>query len=259
MVFTLAACSDDKTPSKTDGGTVGDASLVDSSLPDAVQPDSASTCKPADPPCQGESIQQLDLLDTVNPAQPQEEGQKAGEFLTLVDATAGGMNPTMSYIYLRFENDGVKKVAIDDQAALTNATWHLALRRFVIRINSGVSGPSCVVGARTAPNTTFEGLTSVPAGLSFEAEQYLTGTCGYVPDTSGLGSPATVLSNFWQYPGCVKMTNNVYVIRLDSGRHLKLQVASYYPPDNQKACDETGKVPVPSGGGAVRLRWAWLD
>ena len=80
-----------------------------------------------------------------------------------------------------------------------------------------------------------------------------------VPDTSGIGAPQTVLSSFWSYPGCVAMTGNVYVIALASGRHVKLQVASYYSPESQQACDEQGMATDPSTAANLRIRWAFVD
>jgi hypothetical protein len=63
------------------------------------------------------------------------------------------------------------------------------------------------------------------------------------------------------YPMCVQMTHNVYVIALKEPkeRHVKLEVLSYYTPDKQKICDETGQVPMPSGAGNMRIRWAFID
>ena len=46
---------------------------------------------------------------------------------------------------------------------------------------------------------------------------------------------------------------------LPDGRHVKLQIVAYYALANQRVCDETGKVPMPSGAGNMRLRWAFLD
>ena len=55
------------------------------------------------------------------------------------------------------------------------------------------------------------------------------------------------------------MSGYVYVVALTNGRHVKLQVLSYYPPEIQAMCEETGTVPMPSGAGALRVRWAFLD
>ena len=62
------------------------------------------------------------------------------------------------------------------------------------------------------------------------------------------------------YPGCVQMTGNVFVIQLASGRHVKLVVDSFYSPEVQQECQDTGAVPMgDTGSGNFVVRWAWLD
>lgn len=208
-------------------------------------------------PCADASIGQLVLLEAENPA-PVESSSEADGLHARIDASAGGASPTEGYVYARFTDDGLLKVELGDEDALASTAWHIALRRYVIRLNSGVSGPGEVLGARTAPDTAFDELSEVPGDLAFHAEAYFTDSCDYVPDTSGIGAPATVLSSFWSYTSCVQMTGNVYVIQVSPERALKLQVLSYYTDDNQAICDETGEVPQPSGAAQFHLRWAWL-
>ncbi len=209
--------------------------------------------------CIDQSISMLDLFDTASPSAITEEGTTAGEFTTLVDATGGGFMPSQSFVYAKFTEAGLTKVAIDDEAAFESSDWDIAFRRYVVRLNSGVSGPSCVQGARTAPGTTFDALASVPTTLTYHVEEYFTSTCEFVPDGSGIGAPGSVLSSFWTYPGCVAMSGYVYVVALADGRHVKLQVLSYYSPAAQASCDTSATVPMPSGAGSIRVRWAFLD
>lgn len=187
-----------------------------------------------------------------------EEGTTLGEFTTFIDASAGGLTPTMSFTYAKFTATGLQRVDLSDTQAELDATWDIAIRRYHLRLNSGVSGPSCVQGARTADGTTFEAVTAVDSALAFQPERYFTESCTVVEDGNGLGTPLYVLSSFWSYPGCVKMSGNVYVVKLADGRHVKLQVKSYYPPANQDLCQTTNSVGMPTGAGAVRIRWAFL-
>lgn len=251
--------------------SVEDTSGADTNVADAVedvadtaQADTADTAGPScvahEPLCQDEQIAELALKTNVSSGKITEEGTTEGEFLTHIDATGGGMNPTQSYVYARFTATGLQAVAISDEDAFESDAWDISFRRYFIRLNGGVAGPSCVEGARTSPATTFETLTSVPAGLTFRQEQYYTADgCELVPDTSGLPGPQTVLSSFWSYPGCVKMTFNTYVIALADGRHVKFQVKSYYTPSVQDSCNDSGTLTTPSGAGNFRVRWAFLD
>lgn len=208
--------------------------------------------------CTEQSIDDLDLLTTVSTGEIREEGTVSGEFLTYVDARGGGLSPTQSYTYVRFTPQGLSRVSVDDQAALASADWDLALRRYVIRVNSGVAGPSCTAVARTSPGTTFDSVKAVDASWTFRTESYFDDACELAVDNSGIGAPATQLAEFWTYKSCLAMTGNVYVVRLADGRHVKLQVMSYYDPAPQQVCNDTGKVPSPSGSGQIRVKWAFL-
>jgi hypothetical protein len=216
--------------------------------------------EPHEVSCIDESISTLTLLaDEPNDAEvvndPQDEG-----FSTEIDTEGGGMSPSKSYVYLKFTDEGLKPVPVNDEDAFESVDWDIAARRFVVRLNSGVSGPGYVKGARTAPQTKFASVDEVPDALDFRVEEYFSEDCTYIPD-SGIGSATTVLSSFWSYTACVQMTHNVYIIQVDrpKKRHVKLEVMTYYPIDRQLICDETGMVPQPTGAGHMTLRWAFID
>jgi len=282
------ACGDDATPvdtldtaSETTNDTADTADLGDlgeetapvsdagpeAGLDDgtADSADSASetvtpSCQATEPLCSDEQIAQLAFSDQASGGPITEEGTAEGVFISHVDATAGGFNGSLGYTYARFTDAGLVAVELSDEASLDAMDWDIAARRFVLRLNSGVSGPSCVTGGRTAPGTTFEGLTEVPPAVTLREEQYFTADgCEYVSDTSGIGSPQTVLASFWSYGGCVAMTDNVYLVALANGRHVKLQILSYYAPAVQETCNKTDAAPTPNGAGNIRIKWAFLD
>jgi hypothetical protein len=179
-----------------------------------------------------------------------------------VDATAGGFGGGDGWVYGKFTADGLEKVELLDDAAFDSTDWDIAFRRFVIRLNSGFSGPSCVSAARTAPDTDFDALGSVPDGLTFNKETGFmsdAASCTLVSDGSGLpGAPSVVLQNWWEYPaGCVATTGNVFVVQLADGSHLKLLVTQYYEGEGaQETCNETGE---PDGESArIKLRYGFL-
>ncbi len=251
MVAALVACGDDDGTSGTGGGdmtTLDMEPAVDMDAPDLPE---------RTVPCQDESISALDLRDTIGMRDILEEAP-APNFEHFIDARGGGFPPSESYVYARFTDEGLERVELDDEAALESTGWDIAFRRFVMRLNSGVAGPSYVVAARTAAETAFDDVTAVPDGLTFREEAYMSDTCEFVSDGSGIGAPATALGSFWTYPGCVSMTGNVFVVQLASGRHLKLQVLSYYSPSSQAVCDSEGRGD-PATSANVRIRWAFLD
>lgn len=216
-------------------------------------------CEPTMAACEDEQIIELGLFEEPTDGVVTNEDTGA-HWRTHVDATGGGFMTSEAFLYARFTDTGLEKVDLDDVSAFESADWDIAFRRFVIRLNSGVSGPSCVTAARTAPATEFDTLAELPEGLSFRTEAYYTDPdCEIVPDGSGLGSPGVALASYWNYASCVQMTGNVYVLELADGRHVKLQVLSYYSEDVQAACNETGSLPDgPSGSGNVNIVWAFL-
>lgn len=278
-VGALTACSDDPVPPGTVGGRDAssggpdtpqqDAAEIDAGEPtDSGEPvdggdtDSGTTpmmCVPTEPPCQDESIQELGLFRMPNNAMITNTATTGGT-LSQIDTSGGGLTPTRSYVYLKFGAAGLERVNIGDEAAFDSTDWDIAMRRFVVRLNSGVSGPGCVVARRAAPNALFEEIDAVPAGDP-RIEEYMTPApaCALVSDGSGLpGSPGVALQSFWEYPGCVKMTGNVYVITLADGRSVKFQVLSYYSLANQRLCDTEARINMPSGAGAMRVKWAFI-
>lgn len=251
----VVACGDDSEPENNES---------DAGARDAAAPSDAGDEKPDDGPvrevaCTDQSVSDLMLFDKPATGRVREENAPEGEFITAIDATGGGLTPVESYVYARFTDTGLKKLNITDEDAFESNEWHIALRRYVIRLNSGVSGPGEVTAARTAPMTKFDEVSEVADTLAFRTEEYFIGdNCEYVADTSGIGAPATALSSYWSYSSCVQMTKNVYVIALPDDKHVKLEVLSFYPVENQRTCDETGKVPMPPGGANFRLRWSFL-
>jgi hypothetical protein len=216
----------------------------------------AQCTEPTEVPCQDEAFQQLEFFDNVTDGEIQEL-ESAPTFEHKIDATAGGFNNVSeSYVYATFTDEGLEKVDLSDEEAFESMDWDIAFQRFIIRLNSGVSGPSCVSAARTGAGTDFEDVESVDENLTFNTEEYFDPEdCELQPDGSGLGSPGVVLQNYWEYPGCVKMTGNVYIVRRADGRHVKLQVLAYY--EDQDACDVGGS--FGTGSANIRIKWAFLD
>ncbi len=219
-------------------------------------PEAAVGCAPHEVPCVDQSLMGLRLSADPSTGEITTEGE-----LTVVDARAGGRMTTESYLYARFTERGLVKVDVHDEDALRSTEWDIAFRRSVIRLNSGVSGPSCVEGTEAPEGATYESLTRVPAGTQFRRESYFTPVnCYFVDDGQGIGGPGTVLAGYWTFRGCLRMTNEVYLVRLRDGRVVKLQVRGYYPPDVQRVCDEGGDVPMSAASNAavLRLRWAFV-
>jgi hypothetical protein len=215
-------------------------------------------------PCRDDALQALNMnLTDVTPGEIVSESDGTGTFEVDVDASAGGFGGDGGFVYGRFTDEGLVKVELLDDESFDSMAWDIAFRRFVVRLNSGPSGPSCVTGARTGPSTDFDALDIVSSDLTFHAEQFMSEAddCTLVPDGSGLGSPGVVLQNWWEYPsppGCVATTGNVYVLSLANGRFVKLVVTQYYG-EGQDACDARQQGFASETSGHIHLRYAFLD
>lgn len=189
-----------------------------------------------------------------------DNSDQGGFFHTTVDATAGGFGGDGAYVYAKFTKDGLVKVDITDDDSFERMDWDIAFRRFVIRLNSGMGGPSCVTAGRTGVNTDFEALAAVPDGMTFSEEQFMTpGTCDVISDGSGLpNAPGVVLQSYWEYANCLQMTGNVYVLQLADGHDVKFVVTHYYAEAAQQDCNETGANDA-SGSAHLQFNWAFLN
>ncbi len=247
-------------------GTAADAAAPDAALPDAAPPDAGGPEPRCSElvvvECQDQIIPELELQDEVAPGLI-ENLPWDGSWQSTVDATAGGFQPAVpqGYVYGKFTDAGLLRVEIDDEEALESADWDIAFRRYVIRLNGGASGPSCVSAARTPPGTEYATAEAPADEALYRVDSQYAPDCEFISDGSGLPtSPATALSSYYAYNGCVQMTGNVYVLRLADGRDLKLQVMGYYgPAEKQEYCQENGVADNPSGSGNISLQWAFLD
>ncbi|PCC75215.1 HmuY protein [Nannocystis exedens] len=249
-----AGAGSDADPGTTGAGSDTDPGTTDppttGGTPDPVDP---NACPLVEVPCVDAAIQDLSLVDDkVSDAEVTSE-QDGADWVSRIDASAGGtmaaaMNP---WVYLRFTDDGLERVDLDDVAALESGAWDIAAKRFGIRVNSGSSGPSCVTVA--TPAGDYADLDAAPPDAEFAPEDYYDDACALQEDGSGLpGSPAYRMASWWGYTGCVTTTGFPFALRLADGRTVKLRVEAYYET-GQADCNENGTM----GTGAALMTWRW--
>jgi hypothetical protein len=242
----LAAC---------DGGDDGGPTDTDTETP-TVEP----VCtEPVDVACVDQIISHLSLHDDLVSEGKVKTKADGADFVTDIDASAGGFgNETANpWVYVKFTETGAERVDIDDETALESMDWDLAARRFIVRLNGGASGPSCV-GAVPFLEKKYEELTEVVADVTYLQDAFYPADCSaLINDSSGLpGSPQVALSAWWEYPGCVATTKVPFQVQLADGHVLKLVVEQYYGTD-QNTCNQTG---LPgSDSGQLRIRWTYLQ
>lgn len=240
----LVACSG---PSDDSGGT-------DTGVSDAVCED------PTDPPCVDEMILDLSLHDDKVSDGEVATTTDGADFVTTIDASAGGYSNSANnpWVYVKFSRDGATRVDIDDETALESMDWDLSLRRFILRLNGGDSGPSCVGAAVLGEGYTYENLTSIPDGVAYQMDDYYTDDCTIVNDSSGLeGSPQVVLGPWWDYESCLSTTGQPFLVQLADGGVIKLRVETYYDGNGQEECNSSGS--TTASGGFITVRWAYMN
>ena len=224
---------------------------------DTGSEDSAMVCDELTPvECEDDLILYLGLQDSVSEGEVSTVAEGT-DFITNVDATAGGFQNAANnpWVYLKFTREGAQKVEISDEDALESADWDMSLKRFIVRLNGGDSGPSCV-GAAVFLEQSYESLTEAPEGVSYVQDNYYTEDCSFINDSSGLpDSPQTAMSPWWEYPGCVATTGYPFIIQLADGDLIKLVIDAFYA-ENQEVCNTSGA--MGSGSAKFALRWSYL-
>ncbi len=210
--------------------------------------------------CVDDMILDLSLHDdkisdgSVNTA---EDGE---DFVSTIDATAGGFGNSSNnpWVYVKFTEDGLEKIDVDDETALESMDWDMALKRFMIRLNGGSSGGSCV-GAASLLEGDYASLTEIPEGLMYVQDDFYTASpdCTIINDSSGLpDSPQLALAPWWSYEECVKTTGIPNLIQLADGHVVKMVVEAYYLT-GQENCNAGAGSGTDSAN--YTIRWAYME
>ncbi len=213
--------------------------------------------------CASELVAELLLSNTTVATQSIVNNVDNEIFLSEVDATAGGVaaDPRQPFLYARFEADGLQVVALSDDEALDSNEWDIAFHRYLVRLNGGSSGPSCIQVA--AISQSFDDVTKIADGASWAVDEQFTGECVFRAELEA-GDPANerdyglALSGYYNYVGCLQMTQQVFALRLDAERQIKLKVVRFYDESAQLDCDELGSN-IPIGSAHLALQWAFID
>jgi len=241
LIVFLSGCSyyvgdDDGTSDGGDGQPAADGGpgIVDGGV---IGPDAAAPCDPmALLPTGFQPVAVVSSGAVTN----QPDGVLPDVFTTTVDASAGGAaaQAGQAFIYLDLEAaDGAAAVPIDDPTSFQSSDWDLALKRFVIRSNSGDSGPADgEVATVQSEELTFN--DDVPSQL-FADDDWSHGTssdCTLVRDTQG--GPSTRFSNWYQLAsGRFEPKPLVHLVRLGGGRYAEVDIVTYYgdPADSTRS------------------------
>ena len=141
-----------------------------------------------------------------------------GDFLTVIDATAGGAFSTEphDFTYFSFEDQDV--VVLTDAEAAESAEWHIAFKRSNILLNGGISGPGNVRGF------DLMGADDIVAEDAFDA---ITSTDIPTADAFITDGPAYAISAWYSYNSSshrIEVPGNAYELRTADGQFAKFVV-----------------------------------
>jgi hypothetical protein len=174
---------------------------------------------------------------------------EAGQGVTVstIDASAGGFGASGNepFVYVRFANGTLDKIAIDDSQAFASQDWDIAFKRYVIRANGGDSGAAGVTVAGVEAASLAE-VSAAPDDGLFLADDWSTDACKVIVDQ--LGAPSTAVGA-WYIANNMRLDPQarVYVIRRADGTSFKLRVLTYY-----------GDPGDPTKSAFFRVEWAAL-
>lgn len=252
---TTEPTTDDPSTSGPSSDSDSDDETTEDATDDSSDTDHETTGVTAcgeDVPCEDEMILDLGLVGGTVSSGAVGNTADGTDWVTTIDATAGGIVDAASnpWTYLRFTDDGLEQVELDDLQALESDEWHIAAKRFGVRINSGSSGPGCVSVATLEGD--YAAVDALPGDATLRTEAFYDASCSIVDDGSGAGGANYALTPWWFYPGCVGVTYVPFVLELDDGQHVKLMVESYYE-SGQTECNDTGAM----GSGSANFTWRW--
>jgi hypothetical protein len=228
--------SDDTSDDGDDGTGDQDAGVI--------EPDASVGCNPAAIlPVGWQPVASVSSGTVTN----QPDAEREDTFTTIVDASAGGGagQAEQPFVYLDLEaQEGAAAVGIDDVASFESVDWDIALKRYVIRSNSGDSGPADKEVATVEAEELREE-NGVPTNL-FGDDDWTGPDCDFRAD--GPGGPRTRFSNWYTVEGGAFLPRPVlHLVRLGGGRYAEIDVVTYY-----------GDQADPNRSGVYVLHWRRL-
>jgi hypothetical protein len=178
--------------------------------------------------CTSALRQELSLVQMVSMGVVSTLSGDASDRTLYIDASAGGVsggdkNP---WVYISLSTG--QAVAIDDWAALTSKDWDLAFKRYVVRTNSGDSGPGQGGAIRVA--LAWDKVTTATLGAQMlPSESLLDGNCMVNFDANG--EVITTFTDWDEYDEASHVLNAadvVYITASASGKLYKVKILDYY-------------------------------
>jgi hypothetical protein len=177
--------------------------------------------------CSGALRQALGLVDEVSTATVAPIASGA-ELVLFIDASAGGLGGQDAFPWVYVSLSTGQAVALTDLEALESPDWDLAFKRFVIRTNSGDSGPGTGGALRVGlPWESVDGSTQGDRALL--TESWFDQDCNLTIDEQGeLVTTFTGWSEYDQASHVLAPADAVYLTQGGDGKRYKVAILDYY-------------------------------
>jgi hypothetical protein len=144
-----------------------------------------------------------------------------------IDATAGGFTQAAANPWVYVDLEARARVDVSDVGADASVAWDLALKRTLLRTNSGDGGYAGQGGAKHL-DEAFELVTSADAAQSFEQEDWFDEDCELELDASGAIS--TSFDGWYLYENMtVSPAPGTWLVRSGDGARVhKIEILDYY-------------------------------
>jgi hypothetical protein len=173
---------------------------------------------------------------------------ESGVATLFVDATAGGIQNQTANPWIYLDLRAGARVDVSDVSADASTDWDLAIKRPILRSNSG-DGGLMGQGGTTRIAKDFDTVTWADAAVKFESESWFDADCNLLTDQTG--AIATTFDGWYDYVEMkVVPGSGTWLIRSGDGTHIfKLEILDYYAnPDGSSGM----------AGGRYRIRVADL-
>jgi hypothetical protein len=210
--------------------TTADDTTADSGVGDATETDAGEdTQSDADDTCNPDALaaEQVAVNESVNDGEVSVANENGVQTVTL-DASSGGVSEAaqQSFIYIDLDEPG--KLALSDADAFEDTTWDIAVRRTVIRINGGDSGPGNWL--LTAIDDGWSDASMPGRDAEWSTDNFVTDSCELVQTERG--SIITAFGQWYDYnPQTheVSAPENTTWALYNSSTHsvIKLGIAAY--------------------------------
>lgn len=177
--------------------------------------------------CSGALRQALGLVDEVSSATVATISSGA-ELVLFVDASAGGLGGQDDFPWVYISLATGAAAALSDLEALKSNAWDLAFKRFVIRTNSGDSGPG--QGGALRVGLPWDSVDSSTQGdRMLSTESWFDQDCNLTTDDQGdLVTTFTGWSEYDQATHVLAPADVVYLTQGGDGTRYKVAILDYY-------------------------------